>query len=496
MNKFMSNNVTVSYQNYIDGKWVDSASKREYPITNPAHKTQVIGNFQLSDIEDTDNAVESASKTSSLWANTPAPSRGQILYKSLEIFNRRFEELARTITEEEGKPINDSRGEIRRAMNIIEYSAGEGRRLFGHTTPSETPNTMAYTTRRPLGVVALITPWNFPMAIPAWKLAPALICGNTIVLKPASGTPLSAVKLVEIFEEAGLPAGVLNLITGSGAAIGNHLVEHPKVNAVSFTGSTEIGTDIYTRGARLLKKVQCEMGGKNAVIVLADADMDKALASIVQGAFGSTGQRCTATSRAIVETSVYDQVVDQLALKTSQLKIGDGLDESVDVSPLSSAYQQEKVLEYIGIGTEEGANLVCGGNALSGNLYGDGFYVEPTIFSDVTSSMRIAQEEIFGPVLTAMEAQDIEEAISVSNQVQFGLSSSIYTRDIPKAFQYINTVETGMVHVNAPTLGGEVHLPFGGLKSSGVGQREQGLEGINFFSEVLTAYIDYAEPSV
>ena len=492
----MSNNVTVSYQNYIDGKWVDSASKREYPITNPAHKTQVIGNFQLSDIEDTNNAVESASKTSSLWANTPAPSRGQILYKSLEIFSRRFEELARTITEEEGKPINDSRGEIRRAMNIIEYSAGEGRRLFGHTTPSETPNTMAYTTRRPLGVVALITPWNFPMAIPAWKLAPALICGNTIVLKPASGTPLSAVKLVEIFEEAGLPAGVLNLITGSGAAIGNHLVEHPKVNAVSFTGSTEIGTDIYTRGARLLKKVQCEMGGKNAVIVLADADMDKALASIVQGAFGSTGQRCTATSRAIVETSVYDQVVDQLALKTSQLKIGDGLDESVDVSPLSSAYQQEKVLEYIGIGTEEGANLVCGGNALSGDLYGDGFYVEPTIFSDVTTDMRIAQEEIFGPVLTAMEAQDIEEAISVSNQVQFGLSSSIYTRDIPKAFQYINTVETGMVHVNAPTLGGEVHLPFGGLKSSGVGQREQGLEGINFFSEVLTAYIDYAEPSV
>ena len=492
----MSNNVTVSYQNYIDGKWVDSASKREYPITNPAHKTQVIGNFQLSDIEDTNNAVESASKTSSLWANTPAPSRGQILYKSLEIFSRRFEELARTITEEEGKPINDSRGEIRRAMNIIEYSAGEGRRLFGHTTPSETPNTMAYTTRRPLGVVALITPWNFPMAIPAWKLAPALICGNTIVLKPASGTPLSAVKLVEIFEEAGLPAGVLNLITGSGAAIGNHLVEHPKVNAVSFTGSTEIGTDIYARGARLLKKVQCEMGGKNAVIVLADADMDKALASIVQGAFGSTGQRCTATSRAIVETSVYDQVVDQLALKTSQLKIGDGLDESVDVSPLSSAYQQEKVLEYIGIGTEEGANLVCGGNALSGDLYGDGFYVEPTIFSDVTTDMRIAQEEIFGPVLTAMEAQDIEEAISVSNQVQFGLSSSIYTRDIPKAFQYINTVETGMVHVNAPTLGGEVHLPFGGLKSSGVGQREQGLEGINFFSEVLTAYIDYAEPSV
>ena len=492
----MSNNVTVSYQNYIDGKWVDSASKREYPITNPAHKTQVIGNFQLSDIEDTNNAVESASKTSSLWANTPAPSRGQILYKSLEIFSRRFEELARTITEEEGKPINDSRGEIRRAINIIEYSAGEGRRLFGHTTPSETPNTMAYTTRRPLGVVALITPWNFPMAIPAWKLAPALICGNTIVLKPASGTPLSAVKLVEIFEEAGLPAGVLNLITGSGAAIGNHLVEHPKVNAVSFTGSTEIGTDIYTRGARLLKKVQCEMGGKNAVIVLADADMDKALASIVQGAFGSTGQRCTATSRAIVETSVYDQVVDQLALKTSQLKIGDGLDESVDVSPLSSACQQEKVLEYIGIGTEEGANLVCGGNALSGDLYGDGFYVEPTIFSDVTTDMRIAQEEIFGPVLTAMEAQDIEEAISVSNQVQFGLSSSIYTRDIPKAFQYINTVETGMVHVNAPTLGGEVHLPFGGLKSSGVGQREQGLEGINFFSEVLTAYIDYAEPSV
>jgi aldehyde dehydrogenase (NAD+) len=313
------------------------------------------------------------------------------------------------------------------------------------------------------------------------------------VFKPASSTPLSAVKLVEIFAEAGLPPGVLNLITGPGASVGNAIVESPQVNGISFTGSTEIGTDIYARGARLLKKVQCEMGGKNAVILLADADLDKALGGIVQGAFGSTGQRCTATSRAIVEEPIYDQFMEQLLDRASKLKIGNGLDSDVDVSPLSNESQLQKVLEYIGIGAEEGARLAHGGHALTGGIYDEGYYVEPTVFTEVTPQMRIAQEEIFGPVLTVFKAKDLEDAMQISNNVKFGLSSSVYTKDLPRAFKYINTVEAGMVHVNAPTLGGEVHLPFGGMKSSGVGQREQGTEAVDFFSEVITVYIDYAD---
>jgi aldehyde dehydrogenase (NAD+) len=377
-------------------------------------------------------------------------------------------------------------------MNITEYAAGEGRRLFGYTTPSEIPNTVAYTTRRPVGVVGIITPWNFPIAIPAWKMAPALICGNTLVFKPASSTPMSAVKLVKVFEDAGLPPGVLNLITGPGGLVGNALVTHPHVKGISFTGSTEIGSGIYTEGARGLKKIQCEMGGKNAVIVLSDADMDKTLGGIVQGAFGSTGQRCTATSRAIVEEAIYEPFMEELIERTRKLKVGDGIEPGVDVGPLSSQYQFEKVMEYIGVGTEEGAKLTYGGRSLTGPDYEGGYYIEPTIFTDVKPSMRIAQEEIFGPVLTVFKSKDLAEAIELANSVQFGLSSSIYTTDLTQAFQYVDQVEAGIVHINAPTLGGEVHLPFGGMKASGVGAREQGTEAVNFFSEVVTVYIDYA----
>ncbi len=481
------------YQNYIGGQWTSSESGRTYPITSPASNDTVLGEFQTSTPDDARRAVAAAQEALEGWANTPAPVRAQTLYRALDIMGRRSEELARTITLEEGKPLADARGEVRRAMNIIEYAAGEGRRMFGYTTPSELPNTVAYTVRRPLGVVAIITPWNFPIAIPAWKMAPALICGNTLVFKPASLTPFSAVKLVEIFEEAGLPPGVLNLITGPGGSVGNALVESPEVRGISFTGSTEIGTGIYAAGAQRLKKVQCEMGGKNAVILLADADLDKALGGIVQGAFGSTGQRCTATSRVIVEEGVYDTFMAQLLERTGQLKIGDGLDEDTDISPLSSQSQLDTVMNYIGIGAEEGAHLAYGGHALSGGEFDRGYYVEPTIFTDVTPDMRIAQEEIFGPVLTVFKAKDLDDAVQISNNVQFGLSSSVYTRDLPLAYRYINTVEAGMVHVNAPTLGGEVHLPFGGLKASGIGQREQGVEAVDFFSEVITVYIDYAD---
>ena len=481
------------YQNYIGGQWTSSESGRTYPITSPASNDTVLGEFQTSTPDDARRAVAAAQEALEGWANTPAPVRAQTLYRALDIMGRRSEELARTITLEEGKPLADARGEVRRAMNIMEYAAGEGRRMFGYTTPSELPNTVAYTVRRPLGVVAIITPWNFPIAIPAWKMAPALICGNTLVFKPASLTPFSAVKLVEIFEEAGLPPGVMNLITGPGGSVGNALVESPEVRGISFTGSTEIGTGIYAAGAQRLKKVQCEMGGKNAVILLADADLDKALGGIVQGAFGSTGQRCTATSRVIVEEGVYDTFMEQLLERTGQLKIGDGLDEDTDISPLSSQSQLDTVMNYIGIGAEEGAHLAYGGHALSGGEFDRGYYVEPTIFTDVTPDMRIAQEEIFGPVLTVFKAKDLDDAVQISNNVQFGLSSSVYTRDLPLAHRYINTVEAGMVHVNAPTLGGEVHLPFGGLKASGIGQREQGVEAVDFFSEVITVYIDYAD---
>ena len=475
----------AAHKNYIGGKWVESVTGKTYPVHNPAHTDQVVGEFQTSGVEDTLTAVAAAKEGLVTWTNTPAPARANIIYKALE-------ELAETITIEEGKPIADARGEVKRAMAIMEYAAGEGRRMFGYTTPSELPDTVAYTVRRPLGVVGIITPWNFPLAIPAWKIAPALICGNALVFKPASATPLSAVKLMEIFEEAGLPAGVLNLVTGPGGQVGTALVESPDVKGISFTGSTEIGTELYSESAKRLKKVQAEMGGKNAVIVLSDADMDKAMNGIVQGAFGSTGQRCTATSRVIVEEDVYDRFMTELIERTSKLIIGDGLDASMDIAPLASQNQKDKVLEYIGIGTEEGAELAFGGRNMTGGEFDEGYYVEPAVFTGVTPDMRIAQEEIFGPVLTVFKAKDLKEAIGIANSVEFGLSSSVYTKDITKAYEYINTVETGMVHVNASTLGGEVHLPFGGLNSSGVGQREQGTAAVDFFSEVITVYIDHS----
>ena len=488
----MATTQVETHRNYIGGKWVESVTGRTYPVHNPAHTDQLVGEFQTSGADDTLHAVAAAKDGLKIWANTPAPARANIMYKALDIMGRRAEELAETITVEEGKPISDARAEVKRAMAIMEYAAGEGRRMFGYTTPSELPDTVAYTTRRPLGVVGIITPWNFPLAIPAWKIAPALICGNALVFKPASATPHSAVKLLEIFEEAGLPAGVLNLVTGPGGQVGNALVESPDVKGISFTGSTEIGTDLYSESAKRLKKVQAEMGGKNAVIVLSDADMDKAMNGIVQGAFGSTGQRCTATSRVIVEESVHDQFVTELIDRTSKLTVGDGIDPANDVAPLSSQNQKDKVLEFIGIGAEEGANLAFGGRDLMAGDLKEGYYVEPTVFTGVTSDMRIAQEEIFGPVLTVFKAKDLKEAIEIANSVEFGLSSSVYTKDITKAYEYINTVETGMVHVNASTLGGEVHLPFGGLNSSGVGQREQGTAAVDFFSEVITVYIDHA----
>ena len=348
----MATSQVTRHNNYIGGQWVEAGTGRTYTINNPASKDTVLGEFQTSGAEDALKAVDAAQEALAGWAGTPAPIRAGVLFRAIEILRQRGDDIARTITLEEGKPLSDAQGEVKRAMNIMEYAAGEGRRMFGYTTPSELPDTVAYTVRRPLGVVAIITPWNFPIAIPAWKIAPALICGNTIVFKPASATPWSAVKLMEVFEEAGLPPGVMNMVTGPGGLVGNALVESPLVKGISFTGSTEIGTGIYAQGAGLLKKVQCEMGGKNAVILLADADLDKALGGIIQGAFGSTGQRCTATSRVIVEEAIYDRFMEELIDRTSKLKIGDGLDPDVDVSPLASKSQFDIVMEYIGMGTD------------------------------------------------------------------------------------------------------------------------------------------------
>ncbi|MFQ5813077.1 MAG: aldehyde dehydrogenase family protein [Anaerolineae bacterium] len=482
-----------TYENFIGGQWCPCASGDTYSITSPASKHTVLGHFQASSPADMDRAVQAAHEALPGWASTPAPQRAEVLFHAWSILRERGEQIARILTTEEGKALPDALGEVKRALNIIEYAAGEGRRLFGYTSPSEIPGTVAYTTRKPLGAVAIITPWNFPLAIPAWKIAPALICGNTLVFKPASSTPMTAIELAKLFADAGLPPGVLNLVTGLGRSVGDTLVRHPLVRGVSFTGSTETGTHIYTEGAKSLKKVQCEMGGKNAVILLDDADLGPAVEGIVNGAFGSTGQRCTATSRVVVEEASHDRFLEALIQRTKGLKIGNGLEPGIDVSPLASEAQFEKVLEYIGIGTEEGARLVYGGHALSGGIYDDGYYVEPTIFDDVKPDMRIAQEEIFGPVLSVFRARDVEEAIEIANSVRFGLSSSIYTRDVVKAFRYADQVETGIVHVNAPTLGGEVHLPFGGVKASGVGGREQGTAAFDFFTETVTVYIDYRE---
>ena len=475
---------------YVGGEWVDSSAGSSYEVRNPAHRYHVLAKVQAAGVEDAERAVSAATKAASSWAATPAPQRADILYRVHELMRERREEFARLITLEEGKSLPDARGEVQRSLNIIQYAAGEGRRMFGYTTPSETRDTVAYTLRRPLGVVAVITPWNFPLAIPAWKIAPALICGNAVVFKPASSTPLSAIKLTETFIEAGLPPGVLNLVTGPGGSVGNYLVNHPDIAGISFTGSTEIGTGLYAQAASTLKKVQCEMGGKNAVIVLADADMEQAVGSVAIAAFGSTGQRCTATSRVIVEESALDTFLEGLVDRTKRLTIGDGLD-SHDVGPVASESQFQKIMEYIKIGKDEGATLLYGGGALTGPEFSGGLYIEPTIFTNVDPVMRIAKEEIFGPVLTVFSCRDLAHAIEISNNVQFGLSSSIYTKDLLKAFRYIEDVEAGMVHVNAPTLGGEVHLPFGGSKASGVGPREQGTEAVNFFSEVVTVYVDF-----
>ena len=478
-------------KNYINGEWIASTSPRTAANINPADTLEVICHSPLSTREETQAAIAAAAAAFPKWKATPPPVRGKILFRAMDLLRERSEEIATALTREEGKALKDSRGEVQRALNIMEFTAGEGRRLRGSTIPSELPSTFIYTVRQPVGVVGLLTPWNFPVAIPVWKIAPALLSGNTVVFKPASLTPLTAVMLAEVLHAAGFPPGVFNLVLGSGSVVGDEIVNHPEVHAVSFTGSNDVGCALYEQASRRGIRVQCEMGGKNPMIVLRDADLSLALAGAVQGGFGSTGQRCTATSRVIVEESIADRFTDMLVESMDKLRVGNGLEDSVDVGPLVDESQMKTVLGYIDAGRAEGARLRKGGRRLVGGVYDRGFYVEPTLFDQVSGNMRIAQEEIFGPVISLLKAKDFEEAVELANHVKFGLSASLYTQDMSKALKFVDLAEVGKVHVNSPTVGGEAQAPFGGTKATGIGPREQGTEVFEFYTEVKTVYMDY-----
>ncbi|HEY2846653.1 MAG TPA: aldehyde dehydrogenase family protein, partial [Pyrinomonadaceae bacterium] len=401
------------------------------------------------------------------------------------------EELAQILSHEEGKTISEARGEVQRATNVVEFCAGETRRLTGETIPSELPANFAYTIREPHGVVGVITPWNFPIAIPVWKIAPALAAGNTVVFKPASNTPGTAVRIVELFVEAGIPEGVLNLVIGSGGTVGNEIADHPAVRAISFTGSSEIGFQLYERIAKRGIPFQAEMGGKNPVVVLDDCDIDLAVEHTAQGAFGSTGQRCTATSRAVVMSGIADKFVEKVVARAKSFKLGAGLDATSDIGPAVDESQFNTVLKYIDIGKEDGATLVCGGKKADGNGLSNGYFVEPTVFDHVTPDMRIAREEIFGPVLSVLRVESFDEALQVANDSEYGLSSSVFSNDYNDITRFIDEIESGMTHVNSPTTGGEAHIPFGGVKATGIGPREQGSTALDFYTELKVVYVDY-----
>jgi acyl-CoA reductase-like NAD-dependent aldehyde dehydrogenase len=479
-----------TYKNFIAGRWQESSTGRFVANRNPA-TGEVLGRAPLSSRDEARAAIDAAAAAFPGWRDTPGPVRGRILFRVLEIFERELPRLAEVLTREEGKTLAESRGELVRSRNILEYIAGEGRRLRGETLPSEIPNTFTYTKREPLGTVALISPWNFPVAIPIWKIAPALVCGNTIVFKPATLTPWTASILMDIFAEAGLPAGVLNMVIGPGATVGDELLSHPAVRAVSFTGSNEVGTTLYQRAAAHGMRVQAEMGGKNPVIVLDDADLELAAAGTIQGAYGSTGQRCTATSRVIVTPRVADRFIEELAVRAARLTVGNGLDQATEVGPSVDESQMKTVLDYIEVGRREGARLVTGGARLTDRGRDQGYFIAPTVFDHVTPSMRLFREEIFGPVLSVCRVADFDEAVEAANAVPYGLASSIYTRDVGAAMKFVDRSEVGIVHVNNPTVGGEAHLPFGGTKATGVGPREQGSVAIDFYSELKVVYLDY-----
>jgi aldehyde dehydrogenase (NAD+) len=481
-----------SHLNYIAGEWVEPATGEFLENRNPADTRDVVGRFPASGPEDVRRAVAAAKEAFSGWRLTPAPRRAEVLFRIGDLLLQRKEEFARAMTREMGKVIKEARGDVQEAIDMSFLMGGEGRRLFGQTTPSELANKFQMSVRQPLGVAGLITPWNFPMAIPSWKMMAALIAGNTVVLKPATDTPLSASHLVRVCEEAGVPRGVVNLVTGGGAACGSPLMRHRDVAVISFTGSTEVGRVVSEACATDFRHCHLEMGGKNAIMVMDDADLDLAVDGAVWGGFGTTGQRCTAASRVVVQEKVYREFLDKFAARTRAIRAGNGLQESVEMGPLVNESQLKTVMDYVAVGKAEGARLLTGGERLSGGEYDRGFFHQPTIFGDVAPSMRIAQEEIFGPVVSVIPSKSLEESIEIANGVIYGLSAAIYTRDVNKAFQAMRDVYTGIFYVNASTIGAEVHLPFGGTKQTGNGHREAGVAGIDVFSEWKSIYVDFS----
>jgi aldehyde dehydrogenase (NAD+) len=481
------------FKNYINGEWMESRSGKAYENRNPANTDELVGMFVSSTDEDVDIAVDAAKEAYKTWRLVPAPKRAEILFRAAELLLQRKEEFSKDMTREMGKVLAETRGDVQEAIDMTYYMAGEGRRLFGQTTPSELPNKFAMSVRQSIGVCGMITPWNFPMAIPSWKMMPALISGNTVVLKPAEDTPLSSYHLVQVLTEAGVPRGVVNLVSGDGPNAGAPLSQHKEVPVISFTGSTAVGRLIAQACAPDFKHCSLEMGGKNIIIVMDDANLDLAVDGAVWGGFGTTGQRCTAASRVAVHKSVYKEFVERFVARVKSLKVGDGLDVDTDMGPCINEQQLKTVMTYVEIGKNEGAKLLTGGNRLDRGAHPKGWFHEPTVFGDCSPTMRIAQEEIFGPVVSVIPIGSMEEAIDVANGVPYGLSASIYTRNVNRAFQATRDLYTGIVYVNAPTIGAETHLPFGGTKQTGNGHREAAIAAIDFFTEWKTVYIDYSD---
>jgi len=484
--------MTTTYRNFIGGQWVAPSTGAYFENRNPADQHDLIGLFPASGAADVDAAVDSARRGFERWKRTPAPARGDILRRVGDLLAARKEELADIMTREMGKPLAETRGDVQEGIDTAYYAATEGRRLFGHTVPSELANKWAMSMRRPIGVCGLITPFNFPLAIPTWKAFPALLCGNSVILKPAEDVPHTSTVLVEILLLAGLPPEVIQLVHGMGEVVGKALVGHAQVPVISFTGSTETGRFVGETCGRMHKRLSLEMGGKNAQIVLDDADLDLALDGVLWGAFGTTGQRCTATSRLVLQDGIHDAFVARLAARAEKLVLGDGRKAGTDVGPLVNQAALEKVQRYMGIAEAQGATLVCGGERATGGALDDGFFFKPTIFTGVTAGSRLDQEEIFGPVLSVIRVKTAEEAFAVNNGVRYGLSSSVYTRNVNVAFRALQELDNGITYVNAPTIGAEAHLPFGGVKETGNGHREGGWEVYEFYSETKVGYVDYS----
>jgi alpha-ketoglutaric semialdehyde dehydrogenase len=486
-------NPTKVFKNFIDGEWVESTTGETFENRNPADTRDVVGVFQHSGKADVDAAVDAAKRAFAKWRLVPAPRRAEMIFRAAELLIGRKEDHAREMTREMGKVLNETRGDVQEAIDAAYYNAGEGRRLFGPTVPSELPNKFAMAVRQPIGVCGMITPWNFPMAISSWKLLPALVCGNTCVIKPAQDTPLSTFNLVRAFTDAGIPKGVVNIVAGFGPEAGQPIVEHSDIRAVSFTGSSKVGRTIGSIAAQSFKQCSLELGGKNPMIVLDDANLDLAIDGGLWGGFGTTGQRCTATSRIIVQKGVYREFIERYVSRAKKLKVGNGLDETVEMGPAINERQLLTDLNYVDIGKNEGAKLMCGGNRLDKGDYQYGYFMEPTVFIDVDPKMRIAQEEIFGPVVSIIPCDDLEDAIEIANGIEYGLSSSLYTKNVNRAFAAIRDLYTGITYINAPTIGAEVHLPFGGTKATGNGHREGGIGAIDFYTEWKSVYVDYSD---